>query len=169
VGLSSADDAPDAKFSDKGNRKMQSSNSIAPFDYIIEDITDELANSTATHIEPEVTRVYPSEPVYICILEPGGSGNLPHWGLAVNWSLVVGWGLVAYWCLVAQWDFWWRYGQKGSKMRISPLDSGMDSPRGQTAVWQAPDRGMDKPQCLMAKPRRRRARMESRPPYMGNG
>ena len=128
MGLSSADDAPDAKFSDKGNRKMQSNNSIAPFDYIIEDITDELANSTATHIEPEVTRVYPSEPVYICILEPGGSGNLPHWGLAVNWSLVVGWGLVAYWCLVAQWDFWWRYGQKGSTAHANGLPRNEDLP-----------------------------------------
>jgi hypothetical protein len=103
-------------------------------------------------------------------LESGGSGSLPHWSWAVHWSLVVSWGLVAYWCLVAQWDFWWRYGQKGSKNEDLPL---------LTAVWiaqggrprygRAPDRGMDKPQCLMAKPRRRRARMESRPPYMGNG
>jgi hypothetical protein len=62
------------------------------------------------------------------ILESGGSGNLPHWGLAVHWSLVVSWGLVAYWCLVAQWDFWWRYGQKGSTAHANGLPRNEDLP-----------------------------------------
>jgi hypothetical protein len=41
----SADAAPDAKFTDKGTNKLESKGIISLFDYIIEDITDELANS----------------------------------------------------------------------------------------------------------------------------
>merc|ERR1719359_1701894 len=40
----SADDAPDATFSKKGNNKVQGKGIVSLFDYIIEDLTDELAN-----------------------------------------------------------------------------------------------------------------------------
>merc|ERR1719331_3105114 len=40
----SADDAPDATFSGKGNSKLQSKGIVSLFDYIIEDLADELAN-----------------------------------------------------------------------------------------------------------------------------
>merc|ERR1719421_1416007 len=40
----SADDAPDATFSDKGNNKNASKNILQLFAYIIEDLYDELAN-----------------------------------------------------------------------------------------------------------------------------
>merc|ERR1719217_902568 len=40
----SADDAPDATFSKKGNNKVQGKGIISLFDYIIEDLEDELAN-----------------------------------------------------------------------------------------------------------------------------
>merc|ERR1719316_2590127 len=40
----SADDAPDASFSKKGNNKVASKGIISLFDYIIEDLNDELAN-----------------------------------------------------------------------------------------------------------------------------
>jgi len=40
----SADDAPDATFSKKGNNKVQGKGIVSLFDYIIEDLEDELAN-----------------------------------------------------------------------------------------------------------------------------
>merc|ERR1719253_1206814 len=40
----SADDAPDATFSSKGNNKVQGKGIVSLFDYIIEDLADELAN-----------------------------------------------------------------------------------------------------------------------------
>merc|ERR1719265_1769289 len=40
----SADDAPDATFSKKGNNKLQGKDIVSLFDYIIEDLDDELAN-----------------------------------------------------------------------------------------------------------------------------
>merc|ERR1719335_2091400 len=40
----SADDAPDATFSDKGNNKNASKNILSLFAYIIEDLYDELSN-----------------------------------------------------------------------------------------------------------------------------
>jgi len=40
----SADDAPDATFSKKGNNKVQGKGIVSLFDYIIEDLQDELAN-----------------------------------------------------------------------------------------------------------------------------
>merc|ERR1719163_543260 len=40
----SEDDAPDASFSKKGSRKMQSKNILSLLSYIIEDLTDEIAN-----------------------------------------------------------------------------------------------------------------------------
>ena len=40
----SADDAPDASFGGKGNNKLKSKGIISLFDYIIEDLADELAN-----------------------------------------------------------------------------------------------------------------------------
>merc|ERR1719498_1813174 len=40
----SADDAPDATFSDKGNNKNASKNILQLFAYIIEDLHDELSN-----------------------------------------------------------------------------------------------------------------------------
>merc|ERR1719456_1318771 len=40
----SADDAPDATFSKKGNNKLKGKGVVSLFDYIIEDLEDELAN-----------------------------------------------------------------------------------------------------------------------------
>merc|ERR1719194_50476 len=40
----SADDAPDATFSSKGNNKVQGKGIVSLFDYIIEDLKDEIAN-----------------------------------------------------------------------------------------------------------------------------
>merc|ERR1719440_50009 len=40
----SADDAPDATFSNKGNNKLKGKGIVSLFDYIIEDLDDELAN-----------------------------------------------------------------------------------------------------------------------------
>merc|ERR1712078_962749 len=40
----SADDAPDATFSKKGNNKVAGKGIVSLFDYIIEDLADELAN-----------------------------------------------------------------------------------------------------------------------------
>merc|ERR1719389_1421566 len=40
----SADDAPDATFGGKGNNKLKSKGILSLFDYIIEDLEDELAN-----------------------------------------------------------------------------------------------------------------------------
>merc|ERR1719263_1884537 len=40
----SADDAPDATFSKKGNNKLEGKGIVSLFDYIIEDLADELAN-----------------------------------------------------------------------------------------------------------------------------
>merc|ERR1719281_1101916 len=38
------DDAPDATFSDKGNNKLKSKGVVALFDYILEDLADEITN-----------------------------------------------------------------------------------------------------------------------------
>merc|ERR1719316_1580191 len=40
----SADDAPDATFSKKGSNKLEGKGIVSLFDYIIEDLNDELAN-----------------------------------------------------------------------------------------------------------------------------
>merc|ERR1719440_382745 len=49
----SADDAPDATFSNKGKNKNQSKGILELFDYILEDIADELANSKKAEIQAQ--------------------------------------------------------------------------------------------------------------------
>jgi predicted nucleic acid-binding Zn-ribbon protein len=55
----SADQAPDATFSHKGNNKLQGKDIISLFDYIIEDLNDELANEKK--IEEKAQEDYEAE------------------------------------------------------------------------------------------------------------
>jgi len=49
----SADDAPDATFSNKGNNKLKGKGIVSLFDYIIEDLNDELANEKKAEAESQ--------------------------------------------------------------------------------------------------------------------
>jgi len=49
----SADDAPDATFSKKGNNKLKSKGIVSLFDYIIEDLNDELANEKEAEMKAQ--------------------------------------------------------------------------------------------------------------------
>merc|ERR1719386_275683 len=50
----SADDAPDATFSSKKNNKVQGKGIVSLFDYIIEDLADELANEKKAEAKSQV-------------------------------------------------------------------------------------------------------------------